>query len=979
MGKYDTQRTKIEDYLNSWFDAKASGDNTGADLIAVKILSEGLMSDGDLNNITSNWTGQSADSWASYSEQYADYIVNSIISSEIQDQIAEQEDFWTAEGALGAEAIKLYEDLTDAFNNTDDPLLKAALEAQLNLLAPDGALASNLGLALFGDNDLNLVDLQEGRINQWDYTDPAENAVRFRWASQCALASIIDGLAEIHPAMLQEDKPYQNIHLVGGASGDLGQSRLLMNKLSAKTDVSEFLNLKPHEISQLYPKIEIYKVVYEQSEDGKNKFLDEIRLPFPAHSIFNSESDILESSRTDFGISGVQWAFQGAQPAVVDKDIVATITFYFQGFDSLISPHVDFGKRGNQITWNYLDLLGFGASSASDLVYNKSRIYDDPRFYEIRLVAGYNIVNSFLNDELSAERRSKIMKAVKAQQSDIYLTLNDHTINVQQDGTIQISCQFRGRLGGLLTDPKLDVLANGELKAKMLEINAKEEEIKKEKNKEKQESLRKEVQILIDNYSFKRLKSIIRRLEFKNRIYNIQITNEQLGQFATTGLLSSDVSELLPKPEAYHYTGYSEDLEDTVAAAALEYRYTNEEGQEVVDASLAAEISLGNDQGAPVSTIDSREDAVKRLTHVVPKEYEQGSFSVPFIYFGDLIDVATDIAFEQEVSDLVSSAGGTPERVSFELDVLSKIKIILGPFEYEKVICGLPKSINLASVPISMDLFTEFFYQHVMTTAHNIPSLPLGMFIRQVLSELIIPALGDRCRGQNRAGNITVRAFPVQAPAKSGGGDPMLALLERQKAEIEHVDNRNVLRIHFLNPLDEDDNKSLMSLETLSSDSNSMYRYITVYTEQEVQSSLSGNPEVDKFNGIHHLYIGRNRGLLQEVQFQKTEIPFLKEARLQMVSDNPHYQLSNKYDANIKMYGNNLFIPGTYLYLNPLGLGASLGDPSSRRSVSRGMGLGGYHLVTNITHNIQGGTYTTTVTALWESSGGGRRYCEDQE
>ena len=157
------------------------------------------------------------------------------------------------------------------------------------------------------------------------------------------------------------------------------------------------------------------------------------------------------------------------------------------------------------------------------------------------------------------------------------------------------------------------------------------------------------------------------------------------------------------------------------------------------------------------------------------------------------------------------------------------------------------------------------------------------------------------------------------------------------------------------------------------------YKYLVMYTQQEHAASLTGNPEDDRANGIHHLYIGSSRGLLKNISFAKSEIPYVREARLQTVSNNPLYSLSNRYNITVSMFGNNLFIPGTYIYLNPMGLGHELGDPSSRSSVSRAMGLGGYHIVTNVTHNIQGGAYSTTITALWESSGGGRRFCDDLE
>ena len=94
-------------------------------------------------------------------------------------------------------------------------------------------------------------------------------------------------------------------------------------------------------------------------------------------------------------------------------------------------------------------------------------------------------------------------------------------------------------------------------------------------------------------------------------------------------------------------------------------------------------------------------------------------------------------------------------------------------------------------------------------------------------------------------------------------------------------------------------------------------------------------------------------------------------------------QLANVYDANVELVGNNIFKPGQYVYINTSALGA--GDTWHRnsdgtsRSWANLMGLGGYHLVTKVRHSITPAGYTTTMDALFSSSGDGKGSVMDND
>ena len=71
------------------------------------------------------------------------------------------------------------------------------------------------------------------------------------------------------------------------------------------------------------------------------------------------------------------------------------------------------------------------------------------------------------------------------------------------------------------------------------------------------------------------------------------------------------------------------------------------------------------------------------------------------------------------------------------------------------------------------------------------------------------------------------------------------------------------------------------------------------------------------------------------------------------------------------MVGNDLNTLGGLIYfdsnsLSPLG---TLGSPQDRTSLAYIMGLGGLHIITQISHNMAPGKYSTTVKARFISRG----------
>jgi hypothetical protein len=130
---------------------------------------------------------------------------------------------------------------------------------------------------------------------------------------------------------------------------------------------------------------------------------------------------------------------------------------------------------------------------------------------------------------------------------------------------------------------------------------------------------------------------------------------------------------------------------------------------------------------------------------------------------------------------------------------------------------------------------------------------------------------------------------------------------------------------------------------------------------------MEGNPLDDMKRGIYHYTVGEDRGLLKTIDFSKSDVQGLKEAR--QSEEGALSNLRELYNAKVKMVGNNIHFPGQYVFLNPP---YGIGLPNQRGSPAFRLGLGGYHSVVKVRSSIKrGGQYNTELECVWVGSGAG--------
>ena len=144
-----------------------------------------------------------------------------------------------------------------------------------------------------------------------------------------------------------------------------------------------------------------------------------------------------------------------------------------------------------------------------------------------------------------------------------------------------------------------------------------------------------------------------------------------------------------------------------------------------------------------------------------------------------------------------------------------------------------------------------------------------------------------------------------------------------------------------------------------------MYHNVLIYASDPTPRDLRGNWVEDTAKGVFHFHIGTNKGIVKRIKFEKTDQPYLREARYFGQGYTGMSQLREPYKITIDMFGNSKVFPGQTIFVDPSGLGYGLGRPNEEDSPAHLLGLGGYHMIINVDHVIEAGKFETIAKATW--------------
>lgn len=882
----------------------------------------------------------------------------------------------------------------------------------LQVIASIATLYSKTTLNLFKDVLEDLVDAAEVNPTANFFADPDDRdaapgsaAVELKALKaadhQCYLLENVRAISGAKEKLIKTAKQtYTNL---GAISTTYNPGNIISIINHGGTDTTEekdaLINLCPEIYALLTPFIEVYRVEYKKDDEKKLRPVRHARIPFPN---FIHPDDIDAITSGDYGrfagagIKSFTWSLDGVQPAEVDNNISAKLELHFQTIQDLFSLNEAQGAGATQP--GYLDLIiaspGVKDSNnnndateeapeaeerlppISTACFEAQMISYDPRDFEIKVCAGWSLPPNFANivNELEFARNhppdygEKLALAIQKSTTTLYLTLTDHELSFNENGSVDLNVFYQARLSGLTRSPAADIFASPSLfedEIKDADKQIKELNKKKQKylsdtnatdlddatisdiNKQLEEALEKKARIVKQDKAIK-YRKFLDRLYCSNKIYSYKANQRKLLRDIDSPRLRAAKARGLANTEEYT-NGYNPQQTD----GATDRLYTDAARAIGEIAGLRGD---NDDAGAEERALArSAIGSVKALEEA--RKAANGDLEIPFFYLGDLIDEVVG-----HVGNLVNKTKGSLQILLSEVELLDPLQMYqieqvkipcpndkskeivraitdIDPMRY-KDLSGISFTINIGSIPISLEFFQEWFINNVVKGQAS--KYNLLRFIKTVCSSLISKAFNSICFEGGPQFSLRFDTATFNFDRSFAGEVINVDTLAKSKTRAQMNDCGELIA-----------NKP---------------QTVPAFVVSSIDSKpLTGDYIHDLRRGIYHYYLGASCGIAKSIKFNRTGMPYYREARLQRTSALSALQLREMYNVNIEMVGNTIHRNGQYIYVNPVAIGAgSLKTKGTLPNLARLLGIGGYYLVTGVSHTVSSAGFNVSLSGIQE-------------
>ena len=877
---------------------------------------------------------------------------------------------------------------------------------------------------------------------------------------QCILTHYIDTIADFHrKQMNKNDKLVSRfspdsirrgakgkIFLVDDSSSDSAARPI--NSFTSFKDADQISKVGTHEIAGLMPLLRLYKIY---RENGVEKSKVEFKFPNKTDSGFltgmvpkqKTDDFIIEKGYAKgrgAGIKSFNWSFIGGDPFTATRDLTATLKIFFQDFRDLTEVRTGLNLYDLDATektkYKYLDLVvqpdcrkkkkttknneePAGNDSSGEMSYS-------PECYEIAVEVGY-------------AQTPTTPSSVSNQNDTLHLTMVEHTFDIGQDGTFELTIEYRARLAQLLGDKGMNVLMPGG--GKMIttpgSLTWRLEDIEDKISEEKER---------LEEDDDKRLSPALSKLQ-KMKSWILNRRNNSIYSGMMTTLFEDGLVYEMDIEEAAFYRFSNYNIYDRKEAnkkgeGANELLLDGNGSEVVIESDIRVAGSSNLDQYAADAAILEEPNPAGGLGGKLSLTTRgKKKNKIYFTTLGNLLSVAlyhvlgddsivtmnTSGARIQEIEDLIEDVVTNEEAVredeaepdeekQEELDTalssriifqkrdtlfqtvsnipmsekLNRFRMILGIVSYDDISDGRKKTINLAHLPISIDMFRQFMIDKVTSRQRTFYSFQ--DFMEDLTVDIVLDSLNRVCfagySGRGNKHSTALSLVSAQHIRKKGAQNVLSQPIVENESTYKVPKGYDQFKysrsaessggaatfppyrmIHLSNVTK---NNPLFSQVKSNSSKQFDYMIFSVISTDVINSNLHGQEADDADKGILHFRYGSTTGFLKSVNFTKTPIEYLAEERyVREGTDDLLNQLAGRYEMQMSMVGNNLFIPGTYIYFDPvaLGIGKTNANDKGNRSLANLMGLGGYHIITEVGCSIVPGKFETTIKALWETGG----------
>lgn len=765
-------------------------------------------------------------------------------------------------------------------------------------------------------------------------TSDEDREARKKFLKQCMLMTRLDEFADENLTRIASLKnnfnkrefthykngrfaPYRNrFYMVEDSLYTSGDQTSTVNKLVIPNgnSIREFLDMKPSTHAYLVPKLRFYKVYTDKTGN-----LKEFQFRFRNFTDPNRVNRLSESNRFDrggdYGIKEFNFSFDGTSPATAKNDIKANLSLYFQTFGDFIDKKFT-DEDGDKHA--FVDLLLLPSGKKKDGSGAPAIAQYNAKYYRIRADVGWEIESTRVKDleqSLGATGIANLRNSLRLMNKSFYLNMIDHTMDFRDDGSIQIDVEYRAYVESALKGTTMDSLASPESRRALKKV-------------------RKDYETLLSKQrcSAKELNEIRLQLEQIEDLFKKHAYQSIMKRLIVNGGIKFKKVKADAQARSFLRRGY-----------------------------FTTKVSFASDVDEPTNELQNTSEITKHFktneNGFVDLKNSDDFLYLNYFYLGDLLYAIMDTLYDEDEN---------------YHEGLEKFKFVLGSFQYEDLLDAnaQAKVINLANIPVSCELFFEWFTENIIKPERN--SYPIMFFIRDLAKYLISEILSESCFKRSFDKTLQFKTMSFMG-LSSDNKDPLGKLFNYSSNDLDILKDAITLDVgkHYI------ENKLPLPNDLGSNVSISdYYNYITVYIDtprQKTNKDATTTKAQDERNGIMHYKIGRDRGILKKIKFSKSDMQYIREARFFRHGHDGLMQLSAVYKVSMDMIGNTLYYPGMEVFIDPLGLvGANNdADPRQKRSIANRLGFGGYHLVTSVKSSIGPGKFTTSIEALFSYSGDG--------
>jgi len=834
--------------------------------------------------------------------------------------------------------------------------------------------------------------------------DARQSALRFQ--EQCYLMLNWESIVASNRGFLNAPKRYKQFGII-----EHQRPFELINLLFKKSDKAELLlGMSSAQISALVPKVRLYKE-YKDPTTGKSV---SIELPFDDIAREDKIANIMNTGAGrggGVGLKSFTWKTLGTNPA--NKfTFGAELVLHLQNIEDLFETRdtklVKFGAKESVVDIAYSDLILTQKKFRSG--FNEGSFTYDKDYFRIKAVVGWH-APALRSGTYKRLIPQELLEEIEKNNIVMYLGLKNHEIDFQDDGTVELKINYISYSEIMMSDPQganilFESAAAITEKRKLAKILAHFEALSAKERTRLEDAgvnvgeLGEDDLLTISDKQVEELSTKLEEL--------VSISKEASYKRIISGLYEKKQLRYLRAPKDFFdkkirikttasrgklAVGDIERANREAQETRMRNETTNPDGARnlltgagAIGASVSYAEYLNSNENNASLTADERliasTAAIKNISEFTEEgqAYDKDSYLVTFFYLGDLIDIVLEGMFdkpgagqntgflEKELRIITGPLTFYDYGQLVDTGLVAKIKGLRNDkYSYDKVYRGKRVSVNIADIPISFKIFTNWFYENIADK--GLENMTFKKFMDSVINDLVIRALSTECTefAPKQQARITYKSFSVPE------NDVREAAFDSQNSQGGvRMDAIEFAKFPFI-----------LKKNKLSQDKQ-LQNYLIIYGTMENPFDLVGDPGADSKNGIYHVFFGNERGLTKNIKFKREDLPFIREANIQsnlVDKMGPAKVLRDRYNADLNMVGNNLFEVGGKVHITPTVFveKGSKGSLVARSKILRDLGIGGYFDIISIESSIESGIYGTNLETRWTARGDGTFNVGDEE